>query len=204
MEDKAGPPGWLWRGVLLAIAASLAGGLALSAAIVAGWNNPRPARPPDWESSGPSVLEVARPDERTVVLLGRPVGPFALETVATPVDGSGFNGYGLAFRARGPDHYAVFAVGADGYVAVLEVLGETEAPLLDWQPFPHVRRGRAGNRLRVACADGVCRFWVNDEYLASLPDDLGPAGDVGVWLRRFEGEQVRVEFLRVAVWDDYP
>jgi hypothetical protein len=190
----------LWKVTLLLLTLALTGGLALSVAIGAGWNDPRPPAPPDWRFPGPLLLQAAPPDRRAARFLDRPAESFTLEAVATLLGGSAFNGYGLIFRARQPDRYEVFAVGSDGYLAVLWVEGETETPLLGWQQFPHIRRGRATNRLRISCADGTCRFWVNDEYVAALPDEMGASGDVGLWVRRFEGEAVRVEFAQVAMW----
>jgi len=202
--DEAHPPCWLWKGVLLALTLALAGGLALSAAIGAGWNNPRPTIRPECGPRGPILLRIAAPAEQAVYLLGQPMGPFTLEAVATPLDSPDFNGYGLIFRIQEPDRYDVFAVGSDGYLVVLRMEEGRETSLLDWQPFPHVRRGRAANRLRLSCAEGVCRFWVNDEYVTSLPDDLGPHGDIGLWAYRFEGEEARVEFTQVTVWENSP
>jgi len=199
---EARPPRWLWRSALLALALTLTGGLALATAIGAGWNDPRPPTPPDWEVPGPVVLRAVPPDGATVRLLGRPMGRFTLEATASPRSEGDLNGYGLAFRAQGTDRYEVFAVGSDGYLAVLRVEGGVEQPRLDWQPFPHIRRGRAANRLRLACADGTCHFWVNDEYVASLPDDLGPAGEVGLWVRCSGAEDAMVAFAGVAVWQD--
>ncbi|HHH40986.1 MAG TPA: hypothetical protein ENK56_03155 [Chloroflexi bacterium] len=200
MPDEADPPRWLWKGVLWTLTLMLAGGVALSLAIGAGWNSPRPTAPPDRRLPSPLELTAAAPQRWETRLLDQPVGPFTLEAVAAPIEGSDFSGYGLVFRARSPEQYAVFGVGPDGYLAVLRVEGGIETPLLDWQQFPHIRRGRAANRLRVSCAGGVCHFWVNDEYVAAVPDELGPSGDVGLWVRRLEGEEVRVRFEQVALW----
>lgn len=204
MSGEIGPPRWLWTGMLLVLILALVAGLVLSVAIAAGWNTPRPPRMPQRRASGPFLLRVAPPDRDAVRLMGWPAVAFTAEVVAQPVGGSQFNGYGLAFRAQGPDRYAVFGVGADGYLAALRVNEGVETPLLEWQQFPHVHRGRLSNRLRVSCAGGVCHFWVNDEYVASLPDDMGPAGDVGLWVRRFEGGEVAAEFVQVTLWQGDP
>ncbi len=194
------PPRWLWRGVLWALTLALAGGVALSVAIGTGWNSPRPAATPDWQLPAPLELTVAAPQRWVIYSLDHPAGSFTMEAVGTLTEGSDFSGFGLAFRIRSTDRYGVFAIGPDGYLAVLQVEEDVETPLLDWQQFPHIRRGRAANRLRLSCAGGVCHFWVNDEYVAAVPDSLGPAGDMGFWVRRFEGEAVRVRFEQVALW----
>ncbi len=170
----------------------------------AGCSNPCPRTAPDWQLPAPLVLDAAPFERRAIHLLGQPAEAFTFEALASPLAGADFNGYGLVFRAQSAARYAVFAVGGDGYLAVLWIDGEEETPLLDWRAFPHVRRGRTPNRLRLACAGGACQFWVNDEHVTSLPDDFGPAGDVGVWARHFEGETLRVQFAQLAVWNSGP
>jgi hypothetical protein len=190
----AAPPRWLWQGVLLLLTLALAGALALALALGAGWNAPHPAEPPAWRPPNPLTLTVRPPTEQAVRLVGTVNPTFALEASATPLAGAEFNGYGLVFRAEGEERYAVFAVGSDGYLAVLRVEDGAVTPALNWQSFPHVRRGREPNRLRVACAGGMCRFWVNDEVVAALEDDFGTGAGVGVWVRRFTPAPVSVRF----------
>jgi hypothetical protein len=182
----------------------LGGGVLLWIAICCGWNAPRPSQPPDWEAAEPIVLRVAAPEQQAVELLGEPVAEFTVEIDAVPQGESTFNGYGLIFRAQSPDRYAVFAVGSDGYVAVLARDDEQETPWLDWRAFPHVRRGEASNRLRVTCGAGECHFWVNDEHVASLPDRLGPTGRVGVWASRQTRAPLEVTFNALSVWEEIP
>ncbi|MGD1996849.1 MAG: hypothetical protein PVH62_08760 [Anaerolineae bacterium] len=186
---------------MLALTLPLTGGLVLAVGVGAGWNDPRPAAPATWQSRDELLLRVPPPGGQAVHLLDRPVGSFTLEATAAPLSSGRLNGYGLAFRAQDSDRYAVFAVSADGYLSVVRMEGHTEVPLLEWHQFPHIRRGRAANRLRLSCAGGTCHFWVNDEYAGSLPDDMGPAGDVGLWASRLEGGEVRVAFTQVAVWE---
>jgi hypothetical protein len=194
-------PRWVWRGALGAIALALAAGLALVAALALGWNNPRPARPPDWEASGLPVDLNAASNETGVSLLGHPGGDFTLEVEAAPFSGPAFNGYGLVYRAQDPTHYYAFAVGSDGYYAVLRVAGDEETALVDWQQFPHVHRDRQANRLRVECAGRTCHFTINDEYATTVGDDTWLSGDVGLWVRGFADGNVVVRFLRAQVWE---
>ncbi len=194
------PARWLWRGGLGLITLTLAGALALIIALALGWNSPRLTRPPDWAAPGLPLDLQASPDETTTSLLAHPSGDFALEVEAIPLSGSDFNGYGLIYRAQDPAHYYAFAAGSDGYYAVLRVAGDEETPLVDWQQFPHVRRGRQANRLRVECAGATCRFYINDEYAATVEDGTWLTGDVGLWVRGF-GEDVAVRFVNVRGWE---
>jgi len=191
---------WLWRGALGLMVLMLLGALALIVALALGWNSPGPTSPPDWQA--PDLpLDVEAPSNGTAVaLLGHPGSDFTLEVEATPLSGSDFNGYGLVYRAQDESHYYAFAVGSDGYYAVLRVADGEEAELVNWQQFPHVRRGRQANRLRVVCEGPTCRFYVNDEYAATVEDYTWPAGDVGLWARGFGDGGVAVQFLNACVW----
>ncbi|MGD2177806.1 MAG: hypothetical protein PVG71_08290 [Anaerolineae bacterium] len=183
------------------ITAALAAALLLIAALALGWNDPRPGRPPDWEDlAQPRRLDAAA-NETALSLLGQPGSDFALEVIAVPLAGpeSGFYGYGLVYRAQDPTHYYAFAVGGDGYYVILRVDGSQAAPLVTWQQFPHIQRGRQPNRLRVTCAGASCDFAINDEYAATVEDDTWLTGDVGLWARAFD-EEVSVEFRSTRVW----
>jgi hypothetical protein len=184
------------------VTAVLIGALGLIAALALGWNNPRPSRPPDWQAPGlPLHLEAASNDT-AVTLLSHPGGDFILELGALPLSGPDYNGYGLVYRAQDSERYYAFAVGSDGYYGVLRVAGDEEIPLVDWQQFPHIRRGRQANRLRVVCVGPTCHFYINDEYATAVEDDTWMAGDLGLWVRGFADGDVTVQFRHVRVWEN--
>jgi len=190
----------LWLGLLGLLALVLVGALGLIIALALGWNSPRPNRSPDWEAPAPPLRLDAALDTTVVTLMGCPVDDFTFESEAVPLSGPDFNGYGLVYRAQDAAHYYAFAIGADGYYAVLRVAGDDQQPLVNWQQFPHVHRGRQPNRLRVTCAGPVCSLYINDEYAATVEDDAWLAGDVGLWLRAFGEGRVAVEFANARVW----
>jgi len=190
----------LWRDVLGLLTLVLAVGLALVIALVLGWNSPRPTRPPDWQSPGLPLRLDTSSNETTVMLLGHPGGDFILEVEAVPLSGPDFNGYGLVYCAQDATHYYAFAIGSDGYYAVLQVTGAEETPLVDWQQFPHVCRGRQANRLRVTCAGPTCRFYINDEHATTIEDGTWLTGDVGLWVRGSGEGDVAVQFVNARVW----
>lgn len=193
---------WLWRSVLGAMTLVLAAALALIVALALGWNSPRPTRPPDWQAPNLPLHLAAASGETTVSLLEHPSGDFTLEIEAAPLSGpdSGFDGYGLIYRAQDVANYYAFAVGSDGYYVVLRVMGDEETTLVDWQQFPHVRRGKQANRLRVACAGPTCRFYINDEYATTVEDDTWLVGDVGLWVQSFGDEAVSMQFVTASLW----
>jgi hypothetical protein len=183
------------------VTAALAAALLLIAALALGWNDPRPRRAPDWEDPAQPRRLAAAANRTSLALLGQPAGNLAFEVVARPLTGpeSGFYGYGLAYRAQDPTRYYAFAVGGDGYYAVLRTDGSDEVPLVTWQQFPHIQRGLGQNRLRVDCAGASCDFTINDEYAATVEDDTWLTGDVGLWARSYE-EEVAVQFRSARLW----
>lgn len=193
---------WLWRSVLVSMTLVLMAALALIVALALGWNSPHPTRPPDWQAANlPRRLEAAS-GETTVALLEHPIEDFTLEIEVVPLSSpdSGFDSYGLVYRAQDLANYYAFVVGSDGYYAVLRMVGDEETVLVDWQQFPHIRRGQQVNRLRVVCVGSTCRFYVNDEYATTIEENTWLAGDVGLWVRGFENEAVEVRFVTASVW----
>jgi hypothetical protein len=193
---------WLWHSGVGLLVLILTIGLLLVVALLLGLNSPRPMRPPDWQVADlPVILETA-PSATTENLLGRNYDDFTLEVEAIPLSGpdSGFDGYGLIYRAQDGAHYYAFAVGSDGYYTVLRIDGDEEVSLVDWQQFPHVRRDRQANRLRVACEGTTCRFYINDEYATTVEDATWLEGEMGLWVRSFEKEPISAQFESVRVW----
>ncbi len=193
------------RGLRALMTAALIGPLALVAALALGWNSPRPLRPPDEQAEQLPRDVKARPGEMTVLLLNHVDGDVGLEIEALPIAGpaSGFNGYGLVFQAQDAESYHVLAVGGDGYYAVLRFEEGNETPLVPWQQFPHVRRGWQANRLRIACANARCDCYINDEYAVTIELDKEKdpvTGEMGLWVRSFEGEGVTARFLSLRIW----
>jgi len=194
----------LWRSTLGAMTLVLAAALVLVVALALGWNDPRPTRSPDWQAPDLPLRLEAASGETMVSLLGHAGDDFTLEMEAVPLSGpdSGFNGYGLVYRAQSATNYYAFAVGSDGYYAVLQVMGDEETTSVDWQQFPHIRRGKQANRLRVACAGPTCRFYINDEYATTVEDDTWLAGNVGLWVRSSGDVGVAVQFVNVSAWTE--
>jgi hypothetical protein len=136
-----------------------------------------------------------------ILLPGCSPGDFTAELEALPVAGPDFNGYGLIYRAQDTTRYYAFAVGSDGYYSVLRH-GENETVMLvEWQQFPHIRRGRQLNRLRVTCAGPICHFYINEEYATGFEDATWLYGDIGLWAYAPGDAEVTVEFLDMRIWE---
>jgi hypothetical protein len=194
---------WLWRsGVGLLASVVVIGGILLIA-LALGFNSPRPLRTPDWEAADlPQVLHA--PSNGTArQLLGQSYADLTLEIEMAPLSSGdpGVVEYGLIYRAQDIDHYYAFVVGSDGYYGVLRVAREEETQLVEWQLFPHIHRDGRTNRLRAACADSACDFFINDEYATTAEDGVWLEGDVGLWARGFDGTSAAVQFQSARVWE---
>ncbi|MCX7682407.1 MAG: hypothetical protein N2508_10705 [Anaerolineae bacterium] len=194
----------VWHGVLLSLTLPLMALLALSIALLLGWNSPRPTSPPDLQLTGLPRLRAAS-GEVSVLLLGYPLDNFTAELEALPLSGSEQDefrpyGYGLVYRAQSTAHYYAFAVGGDGYYGVLRQHGNDSTMLVDWQQFPHIRRGWQLNRLRITCAGPICHLYINDEYASSLEDATWVSGELGLWAQAPRDAEVTVEFTGIKIW----
>ncbi|MBN1179463.1 MAG: hypothetical protein JXD18_09640 [Anaerolineae bacterium] len=194
MAGEEHPPSWLWKGAVAALALVLAGGGLLATALGAGWGSPHAGTPPTWRADRPITLTASTSDPVQRYPLAGGSDAFSLEVVAQPVSGADFNGYGLAVGTT------AFAIGGDGYTAVLATDGVAEAPRVPWQAFPHIHRGASPNRLRVTCDGHTCEFRINDE-LAATVDDAGQRAELALWAHWFEGPPLHVQFTQIARWD---
>lgn len=201
VEERSIAVSWLRARlpVVALLAAVMVVGLIVALAL--GWNSPRPLGAPDWEAADlPHRMAVA-PDTTSLKLLGHPSGDFTLEVTVLPLTepGRDFYNFGLVYRAQDRSHYYAFALGTDGYYAVLRVDGDRVEPLIPWQQFPHIRRGQQQNRLLAACSGAACTFRINDEYAATIEDDRWLSGDVGLW-GQSAAKRVMLEFKDARTW----
>lgn len=192
---------WLWRSLLLIMTLPTIATLALVGALTLGWNSPRPGGSPDWEAPGLPYRIDATGVETTVLLPARSGRDFAFEVTAAPLSParSGFQEYGLVYRAQDAAHYYAFVIASDGYYSIIRAEGKDLIPLVAWQQFPHVTRGTEVNRLLVRCTGPTCSFRVNEEHVTTIEDDRWLVGDVGLWARTLN-DHAAVEFSTARLW----
>lgn len=191
-------------------------GLGLLGALALGWRTPTPRRPPDWTALGADwkaagdgtatvtdqgyQLRLSQSGQSVWAIAGQQVADFDLELDARSRIPGQDVGYGLLYRYQDASNYYVFAIGGDGYYTVALLQAGTQTALRAWQPWPHVHRGAAGNRLRIHCQGPDCRFYVNGEFTAEVIDDTFLSGDVGLWGQTFSDDALNVVFEDMRVW----
>ena len=190
----------LWGIGVAAIAVVFAVAGVLVAALLLGWNNPRPSGPPDWRADDLPILIHAPEEGSAVHLMDWSASDSDLEA---EISIRGFNrigGAGLIYGAESVDRYTVLAVGSDGYYAVHRVMGANVEALIPWQQFPHIKRGAESNLLRVSCCGATCEFFINDEYAASTANPNRKAGQIGLWASGGGSSGITASFTEVQAW----
>jgi hypothetical protein len=205
-----------WRSILALVALVLLVGLGLAAALALGWRSPAPHRAPDW--TGADLIwrqygdgwtaateiryrvQLTQPERRAWAIATEAIADFELQLDVRALLPSEDAGHGVLYRYQDAANYYLFAIGGDGYYTITLVRRGEPIPLRIWQPWPHVRRGAATNRLRVRCQGALCRFHVNDEFTAEILDDTFLSGNVGLWAQTFSDVALTVAFEELRLW----
>lgn len=220
VKEPQRTPNWLWQASLLIFLAGSLTGLGLALALKLGWRSPTPHRPPDWRANwsvwtyqGDGTVEVlgeayqlalSEPNQVVWAVSGSHPSDFDLEADLRSLTAGEDNGYGVLYSYQDRKNYILFAVSGDGnYTVVAAVDGEMQT-LRAWQPWPHVRRGAAHNRLRVRCEASTCRFYVNGEFAAEVEGaTLGP-GQVGLFAQTYSDPSLTVLCEGLRFWSLQP
>ncbi|MGH2523494.1 MAG: hypothetical protein ACRDH2_13400, partial [Anaerolineales bacterium] len=131
-------------------------------------------------------------------------GDNQIRVVAQPASCSDGDEFGIFFRGALSDEgkFAgyLFKLNCTSQAGVDLMQDSTSRALLDWTDSPAVRPGAgAQNTLMVWMARNEFRFYVNDQYLASVKNATQTEGDFGFYLwKRGEGE-ARVAFDDLAI-----
>jgi hypothetical protein len=215
------PPGWLWRGSLIALVGVMALAAIVLGLVLCGVGDPRPAgelavqdeldRVGGWEIRPDTVtgevregtyhIEVPQPNTRVFASTPYEMAvPGTLEIAARQASGPREAGYGLWWGDG--DTRTVVAINGNGYFGVFQVTGGDVESIEEWQPFPHVLGRGESNRLRVDVLDGWVVVRVNDELAATFEQSTGGLPGVGLYVETFNtgGSVAAVEWLRI--WQD--
>jgi len=209
-------PDSLWRASLFVFLLGSALGLGLVVALALGWRSPTPRRPPDWKPAGSDwvhqgagqsqtvdgvyQLALDKPNQLGWAVGGPSLSHFYLKADLRSLTAGQDNGYGLVYRYQDPANYHLFAVGGDGNYAIIAVVDGRRQALRPWQPWPHVRRGAACNRLRVECRAASCRFYVNGEFTAEVDHGAAEAGQAGVFAQTFSDGHLTLVCEGLRLW----
>jgi hypothetical protein len=118
---------------------------------------------------------------------------------ARRVDGPLDNQYGIIVRHVDHSNFCLFAVSSDGMYSIQRLRNDEWEDLVSWTPSDAVRQGDATNVLRVECRGAHIRFFVNDQLLSTVEEDIFYSGSIGLAAGSFGDGGVVVHFDNLLV-----
>ncbi len=113
------------------------------------------------------------------------------------------NAFGLACRLdaanRGRGYY--FLISGDGYASIRWSDGRSLQPIAEAKPSPHIKRGKARNRVRAVCIGDYLALWVNNEFVVEARNGRATAGAVGMaGVMNYVGKRLTVTIDDLKLW----
>lgn len=129
------------------------------------------------------------------------VDDFYAEVDTIHVAGNVSNQLGLIFRLEDENNFYFFAIGNDGYYALLKLENNSWNTLVSWTESDVVRSGSAGrNRVGVLAEGSEFTLLVNDEVVAQAEDHSFAAGQIALTAGSYENPGIEIAFDNFAVW----
>jgi serine/threonine protein kinase len=151
--------------------------------------------------NGKYTISVEDKDQAFVekLLPNREFDDFILSIEATPLDTGENYAYGVSFREDSSgDIFYAFEIGNDGQYAVLLFDGEWKR-LKDWSTSKAIKVGEM-NKIMISAEGDSLTFYVNDEKLTTLTNDVSAEGKIGLVVAMFEqGTSAEVEFDNLVI-----
>jgi hypothetical protein len=141
------------------------------------------------------LAEFTAPDQSAYALTPGPAGDFTFELTGAQVEGEIGAAYGLIFGWQDETHYGAALVNGNGYAEAYRQSGPKRQRWFEWQQWPNILLGAAGNRVRVDVRGGQATVRINDEVLVAA--EAGGAGKIGVLARGAGPGSVRFGWAQV-------
>ncbi len=112
--------------------------------------------------------------------------------------------YGLVFRSRNNDR-TLFGISCGGEYRVIQQHDDQYDDLIGFTFTPTIVAGsKAANLLAVRAQKAQLRFYVNDQYVASIETADPTPGLFGAFVRASQTRNLRVDFDDLAAWQINP
>lgn len=113
-------------------------------------------------------------------------------------------GFGLICNYQDDENFYYAGVSVDGYYAIVRTENNedfflTDATNQQWLTSDAIQTFADTYDLVLECGDGELRLILDGQEIASVQDTTFPSGDVGLFLRAFEGTNNEVRFDDLAV-----
>lgn len=129
------------------------------------------------------------------------VDDFYAEVDTYHVAGDVSNQLGIIFRYQDVDNFYFFAIGNDGYYALLKLENNSWSNLVEWTESEEIRSGSAArNRVAVLAEGPQITILVNDVELAQVEDHSFTTGQIALTAGTYERAGVEISFDNFALW----
>jgi hypothetical protein len=129
------------------------------------------------------------------------VDDFYAEVDTFHIAGNLSNQLGLIFRYVDENNFYFFAIGHDGYYALLKLEDNSWSNLVSWTESDAVNSGSAArNRVAVLVEGPEITVLVNDEIVAEVEDHSFTTGQIALTAGTYEQPGVEVAFDNFALW----
>jgi hypothetical protein len=170
-----------------------------------------------WSESATSLGNVMIGDNALTITISHPrtylysirsvplLTDFYAEITANPVFCQGLDEYGMLLRYASATDFYRFSLSCDGQVRLDRVAGGKASSPQPWLLSGSVPLGGPSlSRLEVWAVGDEMRFFVNDQYQFTVRDPLLSRGNLGVFARAAESDNVTVNFSNLAVFQVNP
>ncbi|MEX1020555.1 MAG: hypothetical protein WDZ49_12905 [Litorilinea sp.] len=129
------------------------------------------------------------------------VDDFYAEVDTYHIAGDESNQPGIVFRYQDEDNFYFFAIGNDGYYALLKLENNSWTNLVDWTESEDVNSGSgARNRVAVLTEGPDIVLLANDVVLAEVEDSTFTEGQIALTAGSYERAGVEIAFDNFALW----
>lgn len=150
--------------------------------------------------NGAYTINVQDKDQSFVekLLPSREFDDFVLTVEATPADTGENYAYGVSFRESDDNLFYAFEIGNDGQFAIL-LFDQEWKRLKDWSSSKAIKAGET-NKITIEADGGHLTFYVNDEKLTTLENDVSLSGQIGLIVAIFDkGTEATVSFDNLVI-----
>jgi hypothetical protein len=124
-----------------------------------------------------------------------PDGDFIIESKISRMNGTNENGYGLTW-GKGNNGYYNFIITPKGKFYVRKVeKGKRGKYLINWEKTPYINKTTVTNKLRIQKTGDELMFFINDKYVAKIPQQPFFGNQVGFML--YQQQQIAADYMVV-------
>lgn len=124
---------------------------------------------------------------------------FILDVDITQVSGPDNNDFGVLFRYQDSDNWYALLISGDGYFKFRKQFNGEDYDITRWMQVTAIKQGQNTNHLQLVAKGPLFSVFVNDELLATVPDNSFRRGDIFLTAGSLAEGNVHVSFDNLVV-----